>query len=190
MRFWRRWHRTISLVITVPFLITLITGIVLSLRAYVPWVQPEYAKPAGQLSTSFEEILRVAQSVPEAKIASWSDVSQIDIRPAKGNIRVRSKHNHWEIQMDGHTGKILQSAPRRVGWLTALHEGAYFGEWIRYGIFFPSSIGVLFLLISGLILATKSNLKPNLKANLKPTFNTGAKTRRSRRARKRDHDFL
>jgi hypothetical protein len=102
----------------------------------------------SSLKITFDEVLAAAKSVPEAQISDWKDVSQIDIRPGTGNIRVRSK-NLIEIQIDGATGKIMGAKPRRVSMLVSLHEGAEFGPWIRYGIFFPSAICVFFLLISG-----------------------------------------
>lgn len=159
MRFWRNWHRTVSLVIALPFAVTLLTGLLLSIRGFSTWVQPEYARPNGGLTLSFERILEISKTVPEARIDSWGDVSQIDVRPSAGNIRVRSRHAHWEIQIDGQDGRVLTSAPRRVSWLVALHEGAYFGSWVRYGLFLPSALGVLFLLASGLVLAVRPKAK-------------------------------
>lgn len=117
-------------------------------RGFNTWVQPNYPPLKSELKITFEQILETAKSIPEAKISTWKDVSQIDIRPDTGNIRVRSK-NLWEIQIDGATGAINNSGIRRVSWLTGLHEGAQFGPWVRYGIFLPSSIAVFFLLLSG-----------------------------------------
>lgn len=151
LRLLRKWHRWVSIFIAIPFLVTVVTGILLATRGFNTWVQPNYPALNSDLKVNFEQILEVAKSVPEAKITGWKDVSQIDVRPAKGNIRVRSK-NHWEIQIDGGTGTIANSGVRRVSWLVSLHEGAEFGPWVRYGIFFPSSILVFFLLISGVLI--------------------------------------
>ena len=155
MRFWRKWHRSISILITLPFAITLVTGIMLTARGYVSWLDPESAPTKGPISISFEQILAAAQSVPQAEIKTWADVSQIDVRPAAAKIRVRSKRNNWEIQIDPQSAKVLTAAERRVGFITALHEGAYFGPIIRYGVFAPAAVGVLFLLISGWFLILK-----------------------------------
>lgn len=148
-RFMRKWHRWISIIIALPFLITMVTGIVLATRGFNSWVQPEY--PTGQvgLQISFEQILAAAQSVPEAQIKTWKDVSQIDIRPGNGRIRLRAKNTQVEMQIDGVNGQVLGTGIRRSSLLVSLHEGAYFGPVVRYGIFLPSAVGVLFLLISG-----------------------------------------
>lgn len=148
LRLLRKWHRWVSIVIAIPFLITVVTGILLASRGFNTWVQPSYPPVASSLKISFDEVLAAAKTVPEAQITDWKDVSQIDIRPGTGNIRVRSK-NMIEIQIEGGTGKVMGSSIRRVSWLVSLHEGAEFGPWIRYGIFFPSAICVFFLLVSG-----------------------------------------
>ncbi|MBS1969491.1 MAG: PepSY domain-containing protein [Bdellovibrionales bacterium] len=148
LRLLRKWHRWVSIVIAIPFLITVVTGILLASRGFNTWVQPQYPPVDSSLKINFDEILAAAKSVPEAQISDWKDISQIDIRPGTGNIRVRSK-NMLEIQIDGANGKIMGAKTRRVSWLVSLHEGAEFGPWIRYGIFFPSAICVFFLLLSG-----------------------------------------
>lgn len=53
--------------------------------------------------------------------------------------------------MDGSTGGVLSIAPRRKGLLTQLHEGSFWGKAVRYYLFFPAVIGLLFLLVSGAI---------------------------------------
>ena len=155
MRFWRKWHRTISILISLPFVIILVTGILLTSRGYVSWLEPKSVHAIGPITISFEQILAAAQSVPQAKINTWGDVSQIDIRPSTAKIRIRSKLNNWEIQIDPQSAKVLAAAERRVGFITALHEGAYFGPVVRYGVFAPAAVGVLFLLISGWFLILK-----------------------------------
>jgi len=148
LRLFRKWHRWVSIFIAIPFLIIVVTGLLLASRGFNTWVQPTYPTLKSELKVTFPQILEIVKTVPEANINSWKDISQIDIRPDTGNIRVRSK-NMWELQIDGATGAISNSAVRRVSWLTSIHEGAQFGPWVRYGIFFPSSLCVFFLLISG-----------------------------------------
>lgn len=151
LRIIRKWHRWVSILIAIPFSITVVTGLLLVSRAFNTWVQPAYPPLNSELKISFPEILEIARSVPEAQILSWKDIKQIDIRPHQGNIRVRSR-NLWEIQIDGATGGITNVGIRRVSWLVSLHEGAEFGPWVRYGIFLPSFVAVFFLLISGVMI--------------------------------------
>lgn len=148
----RKWHRWISIAVALPFFVTVTTGILLATRGFNTWVQPRHPELHSELHVSFAQILQAARSVPEAGIQNWSDVSQIDIRPATGNIRVRAKKTQMEIQIDGASGKVTGTGVRRFSFLVSLHEGAYFGPWIRYGIFLPAATGVFFLLFSGVVL--------------------------------------
>ena len=86
---------------------------------------------------------------------SWSDVSQIDIRPKTGQIRLRSKYDHWEVQIDPGTAAVIGVGQRRVGWFTSLHQGALFGEGVRYGVFYSAAWALLLLLFSGLVIFFK-----------------------------------
>lgn len=163
----RKWHRWISIAITLPFLVTLVTGITLATRGFNTWVQPNHPPLKTGLTVSFPQLLETVKSVPEARIQSWNDVSQIDIRPGSGNIRIRAKHTMWEIQIDGSTGEITSKGLRRFSLLVAIHEGAYFGPWVRYGVFFPSALGVFFLLVSGIVLYAQPYLKKRKKGKSK-----------------------
>jgi len=172
----RKWHRGVSILIAIPVFITLVTGLLLSTRGFNTWVQPAYPPFQAELKVNFDQILKAAQSVPPAKIASWNDVTQIDIRPGKGNIRVRSKNN-WEVQINGSTGAVTQAGPRRVSWLMSLHEGASFGPLVRYGVFFPSAVALLFLLLSGVVLFFQPVIQRRKGASRFPQNQVIAKTR-------------
>lgn len=157
---WRIWHRWVSVITALPFAIVLVTGLLLASRGFFPWMQPVYPSTSGGgLKVGFSQILEATRSVPEAGIASWEDVAQIDVRPRTGQIRVRAKRDHWEVQIDGSTGAVLGAGKRRVAWFTSLHEGAFFGDTVRYAIFFPSALGALFLLLSGLVLFLAPHLR-------------------------------
>ena len=63
-------------------------------------------------SLSFEQILTIAQTLPQAEIKSWTDVSRLDVRPLKGIVKIRSE-NGREVQVDNRTTEVLQVAYRR-----------------------------------------------------------------------------
>lgn len=152
-KFWRKYHRWISIFIAIPFLVTIITGILLLFRGQAEWISPKFPEGSGQLSIGLEQILKAAQSVPELKIETWKDVNRVTIRPDKGSIAVRSKNSDLEIQIDGGTGEVLGSGISRSSFLVSLHEGTILGGNIgRFAIALPVAIGVLFLLVSGVVL--------------------------------------
>lgn len=148
----RNFHRWVSVAITLPLLIIIVTGIMLQARTFIPWMSPSYKPGSTELNVTFPQILEAARTVPQARIHDWKDVSQIDVRPTTALVRLRSKTGNWEIQIDGDSGEVLSVGQRRVSWIMALHQGANFGNFVRYGIFLPSSLGLFFLLVSGIVL--------------------------------------
>lgn len=146
----RKIHRWGAIIISLPFLIVLITGLLLQVKKEVSWIQPQTTQ--GISSTpqiSFEEILASAAEVPEAEIRSWDDIDRLDVRPEKGIVKVRAR-NHWEIQIDTETGEILQSEYRRSDIIEALHDGSWFHESAKLWIFLPAGIIVAILWITGI----------------------------------------
>lgn len=143
-----------AIILAVPLIIIFSTGILLSISSKVQWLQPKVETksiPPEGISLSFDRILEIAQSVPEAEIKTWNDVAQIDARPKSSVVRVRAK-NYWEVQIHGHTGDVLSSAKRWKTFFILVHDGSWFAEWIKSWIFIPSGIGALLLWITGILI--------------------------------------
>lgn len=150
--FMRKSHRWGAIIVACPFLIVLITGLILQLKKEWHFVQPPTQKgTALQLDISFAQILSQSQQVPEAAIKTWEDVERLDVRPDKGVIKVQAK-NHYEIQLNSQSGEILQVAYRRSDWLEAMHDGSWFHESAKLYIFLPAAVIVLILWFSGIYL--------------------------------------
>ena len=148
----RKIHYWGSIIIALPILIIIITGILLILRKEIAWVQPPTQKGEFKTPTiKFEQILSSAKSFPQANIKNWDDISRLDVRPSKGVIKIRAKNN-WEVQIDHNSGKILQTAFRRSSIIESIHEGQFFHQYISLGVFFPSAVILLILWITGLYL--------------------------------------
>lgn len=148
----RKSHRWGAVVVAVPFLVVLVTGLILQLKKEWHFVQPPTQKGAKlQLDISFAQVLAQSQQVPEAAIKTWEDIERLDVRPDKGVIKVQAK-NHYEIQLDSQSGEILQVAYRRSDWLEAMHDGSWFHESAKLYIFLPAAAIVLVLWVSGLYL--------------------------------------
>ncbi|XGC81476.1 PepSY domain-containing protein [Bdellovibrio bacteriovorus] len=154
MRFWRKYHKWISIFITIPFLITIVTGILLLFRGKNTFFSPKFPPATGELQIGLDEILKVAQSVPELKVQELTDIKRIDIRPASGSITIQGKAGDYEVAIDGANGNILGQGVRKTGLLVSLHEGTFWtsGEIGRYVIGLPMGLGVLFLLVSGVVI--------------------------------------
>ena len=104
------------------------------------WVQLPTMKGAGrELALSFDQIMDIAGTAPEAEIKEWEDIDRLDVRPGKGVVKVRAK-NRWELQIDTTNGNVLQVAVRRSYLIESIHDGSFFHENLKLWVFLPSAI--------------------------------------------------
>jgi uncharacterized iron-regulated membrane protein len=155
----RKTHYWLSVICAVPLLVVIITGLLLQVKKQVTWVQPPTQTGEKGLSPlSLAQIYEKTAAVPETAIAEWSDIDRIDYRPSKGVIKVVAK-NRWEIQLDHVSGAVLQKAYRRSDWIESLHDGSFFGEGVKLGVFFPSGLALLLLWLTGMYLFLQPYLR-------------------------------
>lgn len=148
----RKIHRWGGFLIALPFLIVLITGLILQVKKEVAWVQPPSQQGVQTVPTlAFDDILNTVKEVPEADVNSWQDIDRLDVRPDKGIVKVRAINN-YEIQLDTHTGEVLQVAFRRSDIIEAMHDGSWFHDKAKLWLFLPSGIVVTILWITGIYL--------------------------------------
>ena len=145
-------HRWGSVLIAVPLLVVIVTGVVLQLKKESAWVQPPTQTGTGDHPVlSFDQILAATQTVPEAAVNSWDDIDRLDVRPGKGMLKVRCS-NRWEVQLDATTGDVLQVAFRRSDLIESIHDGSFFHENVKLWIFLPASVVLLALWVTGIYL--------------------------------------
>jgi uncharacterized iron-regulated membrane protein len=145
-------HRWGSLLIALPLLLVISTGILLLLKKQVAWIQPPTQRGTSQeLVLTFDQILEISKTVPDARIRTWEDIDRLDIRPSRGMVKVRSK-SRWEIQLDAKTGEILHHSYRRSDLIESLHDGSFFHDGVKLGVFLPSALILLGLWVTGLYL--------------------------------------
>lgn len=148
----RKLHRWGAIAIAVPFLLVIVSGILLQLKKEWTWVQPGSQRGAGKVPTaSFEALLQAARSVPEAGIHGWGDIERLDVRPERGIVKVQAR-TRWEIQVDLQTAQVLQVAYRRSDLIESLHDGAFFHDRVKLWVFLPMALVVLGLWITGVYL--------------------------------------
>jgi uncharacterized iron-regulated membrane protein len=153
---WRVWlrkiHRWGAVIIALPFLVVIVTGLLLQLKKQLPWVQPPAGRGQGNLpQVSFDAILDAAKSVPAAEIRGWDDIDRLDVRPTRGYVKVQAR-TRWEIQVDLKTAKILQVAYRRSDLIESIHDGSWFHDAVKLWVFLPSAVVVLVLWGTGIYL--------------------------------------
>ncbi|MGR8920202.1 MAG: PepSY domain-containing protein [Gammaproteobacteria bacterium] len=148
----RSLHHWGSIAIAVPLVVVLLSGILLLLKKDLDWIQPPTrAGSRAGVSVDFERILAAARAVPEAGIDGWSDIDRLDVRPAKGMLKVRGREG-WEIQLDAHSGAVLQVAYRRSDLIESIHDGSFFGQLTKRWVFLPAALVLLVLWITWMVL--------------------------------------
>ncbi len=150
--FVRQFHRYGAILVALPFLLVICTGILLLLKKEVAWIQPPSAKGTAKVpSISWEALLEAVRSRPEARMESWDDIQRLDIQPKRGIIKVQGKSS-WEVQVDFQTGKVLAAQYRRSDLIESLHDGSWFHDWAKLGLFLPCGLIVLGLWMTGIYL--------------------------------------
>ena len=145
-------HRWATVLVAIPLLIVICTGIILMVKKEFAWIQPPSQRGISiEPILPFNKILEIAGTVPSAEIRSWEDIDRLDVRPGKGIIKVRSK-NRWELQLDSDTGEILHVAYRRSDLIESIHDGSFFHDRVKMWIFLPSAILLAVMLLTGLYL--------------------------------------
>ena len=146
----RKIHYWASLVVAVPLLVIIATGLLLQIKKQSDWIQP--TENRGSSSTpriDLEGILASVRRSSDAELA-WADIERIDIRPGKGLAKALLRNNH-EVQVDLGTGQVMQASYRRSDIIESLHDGSWFGgNWTKLGVFLPTGLGLLLLWITGL----------------------------------------
>jgi len=83
-------------------------------------------------------------------MSPWRRRSE-SVRPDRGVLKVRAK-NRWEIQIDAHSGEVLQVAYRRSDLLETIHDGSFFLAGAKLWIFLPTALVLIGLWGTGLYL--------------------------------------
>ncbi len=148
----RHFHLWAALVILLPVLVVISTGILLQVKKEFDWIQPPTKKTGiHTLDINFEDILLAATSVKEAQIKTWEDIDRLDVRPNKGIVKIQS-NSHWEIQISTADASILQTAYRRSDTIEAIHDGSWFFDDAKLWVFLPTGIILLLIWLSGCVM--------------------------------------
>lgn len=151
----RSIHLWLSLVIFIPVIIVIASGLLLQVKKEFDWIQPPTQKVQNTQTNgptiSFDDVLHAVKQVPEVSLNSWDDIDRLDVRPAKGIIKVRGK-NHWEVQLNAQNGDVLQVAYRRTDTIEAIHDGSWFFEGAKLWLFLPAALLLFVLWVTGLVM--------------------------------------
>lgn len=148
----RKVHSWGSILIAIPLLFVVGSGILLLLKKDISWIQPPTVKGTGQVpKITFAEMFRAAARVDAAGIQSWNDIKRIDVQPEKGVAKLTTSGN-YEVQIDTETAKVLSARYRRSDVIESIHDGSFLHDAAKYYVSLPSGIILLVLLITGVVL--------------------------------------
>ena len=148
----RKVHYWASLLVALPVLVMIGTGLLLHLKKDWNWVQPTEQKGSGKMPTlDFARILEICQQVPQAEIKEWGDIRRVDVRPSRGMMKVWAKNGH-EIQIDIQSGTVLQVEYRRSDLIEAIHDGSWFSNSMKYCVFLPAGVILFIMWLTGIYL--------------------------------------
>ncbi|WP_448551776.1 PepSY domain-containing protein [Thalassotalea montiporae] len=148
----RTIHKWASVLIALPLLLVIVTGILLLVRKEFAVLQPPTQHGISAIpSLDFSTILAQTKTIEQANVSTWQDIDRLDIRPSKGVIKVRTKSS-WEVQLDSQTGKVLQVAYRNSEFIESLHDGTFFQKQANLWLMLPVAIVLLLLWLTGLYL--------------------------------------
>lgn len=160
----RKIHFRAAIIIALPLLVVIGSGLLLQVKKQVPWVQPATMKGVENTPyLMFKEILSIAETAPHAGIKGWRSIDRLDVRPKKGVVKVHA-NNGWEVQIDNHNGTILAVEKRRSDIIEAIHDGSWFHEHAKLWVFLPAAVVLFFMWVTGIYLfiitlVTKSRTK-------------------------------
>lgn len=151
----RKLHRWGAVLIALPLLLVIVSGLMLQVKKQVAWVQPETRKGSEKTPKlsmdGLLERLKTDEAAKPAEVSSWKDIDRVDIRPKDGIYKVTCK-NRTEVQVDFVTGDVLSVEYRRSDLIESLHDGSFFGDGVKLGVFLPAAVVLLVLWVTGLIL--------------------------------------
>lgn len=130
LRTFRKVHRLTGAFLFVFFFIIAVTGVFLGWKKHSGGIllPQSYKGSSTDLKTwqPLDELNNIATQILKDSIDPnlSTKLSRIDIRKSKGILKFIYKEHHWEIQLDGATGAVLNIGRRHSDWIENAHDGS------------------------------------------------------------------
>lgn len=159
LRTFRKVHRLTGAFLFVFFFIIALTGVFLGWKKHSGGnILPKSYKG---MSTNLEEwqpidqLNKMATDILKDSIdANLSPkLSRIDIRQTKGMLKFIYSEHHWEIQLDGVTGELLNIGKRHSDWIENVHDGSIVDDYVGipnglFKLFYTTLMGLALLVFT------------------------------------------
>jgi len=156
IRTYRRWHRSISVVLSVWIFLIALTGIFLGWKKHWRPLQPPTQKvsptPAPAEWLPLADIQAAALSAMESRGPGPWTVDRIDVRPGKGIAKVRLDQKSYEVQVELHTASVRSVGRRHADWIEAIHDGSIIGDTFKLLGMNIVGLGLVLMIFTGLAL--------------------------------------
>jgi len=129
----RKVHYWGSMIIMLQMGLIIGAGLLLMLKKEISWIQPPTQKGIERVEVpalAINELFDIARNVPQLEVTTWDQLARADIKPGKGVAKFVGENN-WEVQIDTHSGDILNIAFRRSDIIESLHDGSFFADWVK-----------------------------------------------------------
>lgn len=145
-------HKWVGIGVGLVLLLTATTGLLLLCKRDYAWIQPPTQRGAdgpAEALRPLHEVYAAVFALGLPQFRSEADIERVDFRPARRIHKIHSIHDHLELQVDAITLQVHGPAVRRSDWLEQLHDGSWFGEWVRGWVMPLVALAVLLLAGSG-----------------------------------------
>ena len=155
LRKFRKYHRFIGVTLAILVLISAVTGILLSFKKDVDLLQPPTQKGVSKTLEGWKplsELANIATTAFQKRYPNQQNngIDKMDVRPAKGIVKVLFEKGYWEVQVDGTSGEVKSIARRHSDWIEHVHDGSIISDWFKLLSMNTLGIGLLILMGSGL----------------------------------------
>jgi len=155
LRNFRKLHRYLGVSLAVLLLISALTGMLLSLKKDVAFLQPPTQNGESENLTDWkplEELRKTAEMAlyQSEPLQADNPVDRLDIRPSKGIAKVLFENQQWEVQIDGVSGKVLSIGRRHSDWIESLHDGSIISDLFKLISMNFLGLGLICLLLTGI----------------------------------------
>jgi len=159
LRDFRKIHRLTGAVLFIFFFIVAITGVFLGWKKHSGGIilPKSYQGTSTDLKTwqPINDLNRIATQILKDSVDSnlSTKLNRIDIRKGKGMLKFTYSEHHWEIQLDGATGALLNIGKRHSDWIENVHDGSIIDGLLGiskgwFKLFYTTIMGLALLLFT------------------------------------------
>ena len=160
-RFYRKLHRWVAIPLLGAMFLLGATGLLLAWKKELKLTPEVIARTAFEQQTtlSLDSLqLRAVTYMKDSLQLAWQ-IDRMDVRPAKGIVKVRFEEHFTELQLDIYSGEVVSVRQRTSDIIEKLHDGSILDFLIRTNndeikLVYASltSLGLMLLSISGFYL--------------------------------------